>query len=75
MPFNKISMPLLLIWGFVSVVLFLLGIRFSGGILNVFIGPPANADLISIAFWLMAWALVLAPFPLLMLRLIQFFMR
>ncbi len=72
---NKISMPLLLILGFISVALFLLGISFSGGVLNIFARPPANDDIVSITFWLIKLAIILATFPLLTFRFIQFLMR
>ena len=69
---NRMPMAILLLWSFISTIVFVLGVGFAGGVSDVFMGPPATADFISKALWLIAWLMVAAPFALLPFRLARY---
>ncbi|MGK2911509.1 MAG: hypothetical protein ACSLE1_17155 [Sphingobium sp.] len=70
---NRVPMPLLLLWSFFSGIVLVLGIGFAGGISNLFVGPEATG-IVELAPWLIAWALVVTPFAMLLVRFVRRFM-
>lgn len=63
---------IVLIWSFISTIVFAIGIGFAGGMSEVFVGPPATDDFLSKALWVAAWVMIAAPFALLLFRLVRY---
>jgi len=67
---NKAPPIWLIMWAIVSSIIFVIGIGFAGGISRVFI-IPAEADLLSLIVWAVAWVLIATPFLILTAFLVR----